>query len=296
MKVFKPKEINILNKRSKGEKVLFTIIAIVLWIHTITLLIPVVFMLFTCLKSSGEYYASKLYDLPKLWLFENFSLAFTSLDYRGVTFFDMIYNSLWFTLEKSVINELAPLMVGYVLAKYKFPGKKIFTTFILVRTILPLFGSGGAYMQLIHDLNLHDNRLLLWATSWDGLGMSALLFSSAYAGVSDSYKEAAEIDGASRLRIFVSIETPLIGSFILVRFVLACMGNWPVYEPFLLYLPSYANLAMGLYKLQTQFKGGNSNVPVYFCGLLISAIPTIILFTTVSKKMFTSLSIGGLKG
>lgn len=290
------REKNILDKRSGGEKVLFTIAAIVLWFHTLTLILPIVFMLMTSLKSSGEYYATKLYDMPTQWLFENFKLAFTSLNYRNITFFDMIYNSVWFTLEKSLINELAPLMVGYVLARYKFPGKKIFTTFILVRTVLPLFTGGGAYMKLMHDLNLYDNRMLLWATSWDGLGLMALLYSAAYAGLSNAYKEAAEIDGASRLQIFVRIETPMIGSFVLVRFVLALMGNWPQYEPFLLYLPSYANLAMGLYKLQTQFSGGGENIPIYFCGLLISAIPTTILFATVSKKMFTSLAIGGLKG
>jgi ABC-type glycerol-3-phosphate transport system permease component len=290
------KEKNILDKRSGGEKVFFTIIAIVLWVHTLTLIIPIIFMVMTSLKSSGEYYATKLYDFPTQWLFENYKLAFSSLKYRDITFFDMLYNSTWFTLEKSLINELAPLMVGYALARYKFPGKKIITTFILVRTVLPLFGSGGAYMQLLHDLNLHDNRLLLIATSWDGLGLMALLYSAAYAGLSNSYKEAAEIDGASRLQIFAFIETPMIGSFVLVRFVLALMGNWPVYEPFLLYLPSYANLAMGLYKLQTQFSGGGENIPIYFCGLLISAIPTTILFATVSKKMFTSLAIGGLKG
>jgi ABC-type glycerol-3-phosphate transport system permease component len=171
----------------------------VLWLHTLTLIIPIVFMVMTSLKSSGEYYATKLYDLPTQWLLQNYTNAFTSLKYRDITFFDMLYNSTWFTLEKSLINELAPLMVGYALARYKFPGKKFFTTFILVRTVLPLFGSGGAYMQLLHDLNLHDSRMLLIATSWDGLGLMALLYSAAYAGLSNSYKEAAEIDGASRL-------------------------------------------------------------------------------------------------
>lgn len=150
------KEKNILDKRSGGEKIFFAIIAVILWVHTITLVIPIVFMLLTGLKSSGEYYATKLYDFPAQWLFGNFKLAFTSLKYRNITFFDMIYNSIWFTLEKSVINELAPLMVAYAIARYNFPGKKFFTTLILVRTVLPLFGSGGAYMQLLHNLNLYD--------------------------------------------------------------------------------------------------------------------------------------------
>ena len=84
------REKNILDKRSGGEKVLFTIAAIVLWFHTLTLILPIVFMLMTSLKSSGEYYATKLYDMPTQWLFENFKLAFTSLNYRNITFFDMI--------------------------------------------------------------------------------------------------------------------------------------------------------------------------------------------------------------
>ena len=66
-------------------------------------------MVMTSLKSSGEYYATKLYDFPTQWLFENYKLAFSSLKYRDITFFDMLYNSTWFTLEKSLINELAPL-------------------------------------------------------------------------------------------------------------------------------------------------------------------------------------------
>lgn len=295
-KRFKIKESNILDKRSNGEKVLFGVAAVVLWIHTIALMLPLFFMLTTALKSSGEYYATKLYDLPEKWLFSNFKLAFTNLKYRDIGFFEMVYNSVWFTFEKSLITELAPLMVGYILARYEFPGKKFFSSFIIVRTVLPLFGSGGAYLQLIHELGLWDNRLLIIFTSWDGLGLGALLYASAFRGLSGSYKEAAELDGASRMRIFLSIEAPLIGSFIIVRFVLALMGNWPEYMAFLLYLPSFANLAMGLYKIQTQFSGGGENIPIYFCGLLISAVPTIILFATISNKMFTSLTIGGLKG
>ena len=77
--------------------------------------------------------------------------------------------------------------------------------------------------------------------------------------------------------------------------ITGAITNWNEYNTMILYLPSYPTLASGLFEYQSNAIR-MANYPVYFAGLIISMIPTLILFGIFSDKVMTSLSFGGLKG
>ena len=296
------KEQNILTQRDGAEKVIFGIVFTIISIQILTILIPLGFMLMNSFKGRMEFNVTNLWTAPKKWLFKNWGESFKYLvvgDSKAteVSFIGMVWNSLWQTCVRASILSLTPMLVGYVYARYDFYGKKAVMAVHLFTMTLPLFGSGGAYMKFIHDIGLFDSPLYFILTSWNGRSPSVFIYSAAFTGLSHAYKEAAELDGASRLRIFFSIEARMTAPIFWTFFINNTFGLWNDYLNVLLYQPSFTNLSTGLYLFGTKFeKSGNMHTPIYWCGLIIGSIPPLVLFGVSSDLIFKNMALGGLKG
>ncbi len=296
------KDNNILTQRDGVERVIFGIVFTIISIQILTILVPLFFMWMNSFKGRMEFNVTDLWDKPKTWLFKNWRESFKYLvvgDSKAteVTFVGMIWNSLWQTFARATILSLTPMLVGYVYARYDFYGKKTMMAVHLFTMTLPLFGSGGAYMKFIHDVGLFDSPLYFLLTSWNGRSPSVFIYSAAFTGLSHAYKEAAELDGASRLRIFFAIEARMTAPIFWTFFINNTFGLWNDYMNVLLYQPSFSNLATGLYLFGTKFeKSGNMHTPIYWCGLIIGSIPPLILFGFSSDLIFKNMALGGLKG
>ena len=296
------KEQSILTQRDGAEKVIFGIVFTIISIQILTILIPLGFMLMNSFKGRMEFNVTNLWTPPKKWLFKNWGESFKYLvvgDSKAteVSFIGMVWNSLWQTCVRATILSLTPMLVGYVYARYDFYGKKAVMAVHLFTMTLPLFGSGGAYMKFIHDVGLFDSPLYFILTSWNGRSPSVFIYSAAFTGLSHAYKEAAELDGASRLRIFFSIEARMTAPIFWTFFINNTFGLWNDYLNVLLYQPSFTNLSTGLYLFGTKFeKSGNMHTPIYWCGLIIGAIPPLVLFGFSSDLIFKNMALGGLKG
>lgn len=298
----KAKENSILTQRDGVEKIIFGIVFTIIGIQCLTILVPLFFMFTNSFKAGMEFTTTNLWDFPQTWRWSNWKDAFGYLvvgdsKETEVTFIGMVWNSLWITFARATILSLTPMLVGYVYARYDFYGKKAVMAVHLFTMTLPLFGSGGAYMKFIHDVGLYDSPLYFIFTSWNGRSPSVFIYSAAFAGLSHAYKEAAELDGASRLRIFLAIEARMIAPIFWTFFINNTFGLWNDYLNILLYNPSFPNLATGLYLFGSRnATGGNMHYPKYWCGLIIGAIPPLVLFGFSSDMIFKNMALGGLKG
>jgi ABC-type glycerol-3-phosphate transport system permease component len=292
----KVKEKSVLTQRDGIEKVIFAIFFTILSIQILTILLPLIAMVVNSFKGRLEFEITDLWDKPAKWLFKNWKGAFQYLFIGKVSFVGMIWNSLWITCARATILSLTPMLVGYVYARYDYFGKKTMMAVHLFTMTMPLFGSGGAYMKFVHDVGLYDSWLYFILTSWNGRTPSVFIYSAAFQGLSHAYKEAAELDGASRLRIFFSIEARMTAPIFWTFFINNTFGLWNDYMNILLYTPSFTNLSTGLYLFGSKFEGGGMHTPMYWCGLIIGSIPTLILFGFSSDMIFKNMAIGGLKG
>ena len=297
----KVKEKNILTQRAGIEKVIFGVFFAIVCIQVVTFLIPLFFMVTNSFKAPMDFLRNKLWEFPKKWIFANWKEAFLSLTSGGTgtkkaSFIVMVWNSLWQTCSRATILALTPMLVGYVYARYDFYGKKAVMAVHLFTLTLPLFGSGGAYMRFIRGIGLWDSPLYFLLTSWNGRSPGVFIYSAAFAGLSHAYKEAAELDGANRFKIFLSIEARMVAPIFWTFFINNTFGLWNDYINILLYNPSYPNLAAGLYTLGVQIDKAGGNRPRYWCGLIIASIPPLVLFGFSSDLIFKNMALGGLKG
>lgn len=246
------------------------------------------------LKDHVEYTIGKDVFFPKSWLFGNYLEAFKLLNVRGNNVLNMFFNSIWLMFGQSFISMAVCCTTAYIMSKYDFVGKKVINVIIIASMMIPLYGSMSSTMRFYMNTGMYNSPLILLASA-SGVGSMFLILRSYFNGVSWQYAEAAKIDGANDfivyVRIMLPIAMPAIGSIMLVMLINA----WNDYTTAIYYLPDFPTIAAGLY-LYKEIAGFNVNMPVYFAGVFMAAVPTFILFIVFQKQIMSSITTGGLKG
>ena len=265
---------------------------IVFGVYTLLLLGPIFWTFLNSLKTRLEYLESVV-ALPKQWLFSNYIQAFKVLSAGGKNVFVMLLNSMWLAVAKPTISILTASMASYVMSKYKFPGRHVIWTTMIVMMIVPIYGSGASIYKMYQALHMYDSPLILLA-SITGLGGSMMII-AAFDGVSKTYMEAAFIEGAGHFRIFWKIMFPQVTGLLFALWIMAFIGAWNDYMGPIMYLPSFVTLSSGLYIYQVE-QARKLNTPVLFAGALMCIVPVVTLFIVFQDK-FINLSYGsGIKG
>jgi ABC-type glycerol-3-phosphate transport system permease component len=161
--------------------------------------------------------------------------------------------------------------------------------------ILPIYGSLPASLQLYKSLGLYDNLGFLFVGT-TGVGMGIILYGNAFGAMPTAYKEAAVIDGAGHFTIMWKIYMPLIFPLAAANYIMNFMGFWNDYSLNVIWMPSYPNLAYGVFIYQSNASLLGASVPELLAGMVALAIPSVILWICSQKLISTKLAMGGIKG
>ncbi|MBR2329948.1 MAG: carbohydrate ABC transporter permease [Clostridia bacterium] len=296
IKISKDPERGILEKRSKGQKALFIVAFVIMFTYCLTLLISFAWLIMSSFKGDMEYadINNSAFALPEIWHFENWALVPQYLVVEGTDYIGMLFNSLWYTVGSTTISILCITMMAYCLVKYDFKLKNVMSMTIIVTMIIPIIGSLPAAYKMYYTLRIADSPLILLAST-GGLGFYSIIMQGFFRGVSNSYAEAARIDGAGHHVIFWKIIMPQAIGPILSLWILAAIAKWNDYSSPILFLPSYPTLSSGLYQYESSMTR-LLNMPVYFAGVILSALPVLILFILFQDTIMNNVTAGGLKG
>lgn len=283
------------------------IIGVILAVYCISLIYPIFWMFINSLKDEVDY-GTNLFNFPSRWMWSNYSevLKFLKIERvvhgQGVvtiSLAEMLYNSLFRCFAENIVDIFFKATCAYVLAKYIFPGSKFIFRLCIVLMIIPIIGNLPSSLLVHRSLGTYDNMYTrLIAIPSGMLGMQFLIFYSAFRGVPDAYMEAAEIDGASRYQIMFKIMLPMQMPLIVTYFVLGFLGTWNDYNTTLIYLPSFPNIAYGLYQFRGTATGGaeGASSAMILAGYALIMIPTTILYFSCHKVITSKIIVGGLKG
>ena len=282
-------------KRTKAEKILFAFVFVFFSVYALMLIYPVVWGFASSFKTIDDYFDNR-FGFPVKWIFENYPKAIEIIEDKGtgMTFIQMAWNSIWFSVGSAWINMEFISAYAYVLNKYKFKGRNFLYGLCLFIMSVPIGASFVSTYRLYYALHLANSYLIL-LTSTSVYGMNLMLFHSYYSNISNSYMEAAKIDGANFYQIYFKIMRQQASPLALTLGLLLFINKWNDYMSPLLYLPEKPTLATGLYRYQTIVER-NGNYPVLFAGLFMCLLPILIIFSIFSDKMMNNINIGGLKG
>ena len=281
----------LLAKGSYGAKAVYSIVLVVFYAYAILITYMIGWAFLQSLKTAREF-SKDLIGLPQQWLFSNYINAFQNVQYHEVGFAGLFINSIWYSAGLTFLNVFMTMLTGYVFAKYKFRGKEIAFSFILLTLSVPIVGSLPSEYKIINALHLNDSFLYL-ITGLGGFGSNFLISYAFFKGIDNAYTEAAQMDGAGHWRIFLKVMLPIASGLFISLFILGFISKWNDYEKPMLFLDKMPTLAAGLY----YYRNSNAGHPTeYLAGVLMTMVPVLVLVSVFGNRLMKSMTIGGVKG
>lgn len=232
----------------------------------------------------------KFYLWPEKLNFNNYIVAWKSAHLGRGYINSLIYVTLY-----TAISAVIVVIVGYVLAKKKFKGRK-FVFFILISTMMV----PGEILFIPNYLLLKDINLLnsLAALIIPGLvnTFGIFLAKQFFMTIPDSVLESAYIDGASEFTIIRKIIFPLSGPVLATYFIITYTTMWNEYiwPKIVLTKSKLYPVQLALHAFDTDF-----NTPYYeilnSAGMIMTLIPVVIVFLIFQKKFVEGISLTGIK-
>ena len=300
MKIVKKRR-HVFERRSPGERVLFIIVFIMLFLYMLSLAIPVCWMLYCSLKTNFQYFDDIMnsipFALPKWPLqFKNYVDAFTGLTYIDSTFVTMLFNTIWITVISTGVGLIIGAMFAYVLSRFNNKFCALVYAIVIFRITIPIGGGGSAGMILIIDWGLYDNPLYAIVTSFSGLGLPFFMFYGAFKNLSTEYSEAVYLDGGGEFTLFFKVMFPFVLPVFASLAIICSIGSWNNYQFPMMFLPSYPTLASGLFLGRQDFLRSDGGEPVYYAAIVLASLPMVIMFICFSDIIAANFTVGGLKG
>lgn len=286
--------------RRKGiEKILFILVFVIFAVYAISLVFPFIWLIVNSLQDKLTYQLNAItgeaFALPEKLDFSNYEFAFSKLESGGTNIFGMFFNSIWYTVFIAGGGILACSCTGYILAKYHFKASDVVYSVIIFTMTIPIVGTTGATFRLANDLGVYNTPFFAAMISLTGYGMNFLVLYGFFRNVSKSYAEAAFIDGASHLQVFLKVMLPQAFPIMTTLAIVSSISAWNDYNTVLLYMPSFPTIASGMFSVsRTLPRAGNT--PAYYAALVISILPVMIVYISFSDTIMKNFSVGGLKG
>lgn len=200
----------------------------------------------------------------------------------------------------AVLQTIVVLCVSFALSRMRFKGRELLMRFWLILGMFPGFLTMICLYFLLKEFGLTQTHAVpgLILISVASSGMGYYVCKGYFDTIPKSLDEAARIDGASRMRVFLSMIVPLSKPIIIYQALLAFMGPWCDYI-FASYVafsePTGYNVAVGLYEWLNV--GDKTGFFTRFCaGGIMVAIPVTILFMCLQKYYVEGVTGGAVKG
>lgn len=281
-------------KKSRGERIVFSIIFLLFSIYALSLIIPILWAFITTFKDEYDYLQDKA-GFPSKWIFTNYPDAFVTLSAKGSNLFMMFLNSAWLAFGGTMIGVFVSCMSAYVVAKYKFIGRKLFYTVALVILMLPIVGALPSQYEVYSNLGILNSPALLIIYA-NGMGFNFLILFGFFTSLPWDYVEASFIDGGNHFNTFFRIMLPQAFNVICALAVVAFINVWNDYNTPIVFLESYPTLSSGIFIYQNDILQAGVDIPMLFAGIFMSAVPVIALFVAFQNKIMEISIGGGLKG
>ena len=273
---------------------------------------PLLHMFSTSMMSLGDILDSSIRWIPSEFYGRNFRNAFLVMNYFEALFQNLIIAGL-----PAIMQTLMCSLTAYGFARFKFRGKTILMGLMIFTFIVPPQILMMPTFLLYTDLGLIGSlwAFIMPATLGQGFqaAMMILIFYQFYKPIPEALTEAAEIDGASQLKIYWSLGVRSALPAVIVVFLLSFVFYWNETHLTGLYLglggggsSEWTTLLIELDRFRASFnavfpagmsgEGNRLNEGVTFAGTLLAIAPLIILSGFLQKFLVESIDGAGITG
>ncbi|MEV8213361.1 carbohydrate ABC transporter permease [Leifsonia sp. NPDC077715] len=251
----------------------------------VLVLYPLLWMVTNALKTNAELFGNP-FALPTEWLWQNFGKAWN----QGVG--DFVFTSVSLTVLATLITELISAWAAYGLTRVNIPLNRTFTVIVLAGLMLAPTVALIPLVKLFQAWGLYDTflGLLILYTAFR-IPFTVFLIRAYMLDLPREVDEAASIDGASRAATFWRIILPMSMPIIATTIVLNVLQNWNEYLFAMIFTSGTGvqTLPVGLADMMSK---NGTQYPVVFAGMVMAALPMVILFFVCQRYFVRGLAGG----
>jgi alpha-glucoside transport system permease protein len=254
-------------------------------------LVPTLGLFFTSLLAPERFNEAGWWQIlskPSLATLDNYDKVFNT---------DTIVSSLWTTVLVSLGGTILPIfvaaMAAYAFAWLDFPGRDWLFIVVIAMLVVPIQMALIPIFKLYSDLNLFDTvlGLILFHTAF-GLPFAIFLLRNFFIGIPRDLMEAARIDGASEVRIFLRLMLPLALPAIASLAIFQFLWTWNDLLVALTFGRETQPITVAIF---TQLRQFGSNIELIAPAAFVSLTIPLAVFFAFQRYFVQGLLAGSVK-
>ncbi|MFE7464088.1 carbohydrate ABC transporter permease [Streptomyces sp. NPDC057499] len=252
---------------------------------------PVYWMVLTAFRPATEILSLPPEFWPSRPTLENFARAMGT-----ETFWPNVRSSVVIGVGTVLVSLLVGTLAAFALARFRFAGRKAFVVVILTVQMIPLAALIIPVYLLLNDAGLTDSLtgvILVYLVFT--LPFTVWMLHGFIVAIPAELEEAAMVDGCGRLGAFTRVVLPLLAPGLVATSVFAMVQAWNEYVLVyvLLSTPEKQTLSIWLVSFQTSF---GTDYGGLMAGATLTALPVVVFFLAVQRKIAAGLATGAVKG
>ena len=292
------------NKTKTSDTIFHVVNAIIMVMICVVTLYPVLNTLALSFNDGVDAVRGGVHLIPRMFTWTNYS---TVLNQKNITHGALI--SVIRTIVGTLLALAANALLAFVVAQKKF----VFRSQLSLFWVITMYVNGGMIpiLLLFQKLKLTNSFWVYVIPAMVG-GFNMLVLRTYMEGLPDSLQEAAEIDGAGFMTIFLKVISPLCKPVYATIALFVAVGQWNSWFDTMLYnrmATEYTTLQYELMKLLssvTSLKGNTGTtapgqgvnitpLSVRSAATILTMAPIVMLYPFLQRYFVTGLTIGGVK-
>jgi N,N'-diacetylchitobiose transport system permease protein len=261
----------------------------------VVMVFPVYWMISTAFKTDADVNSQTPQWLPLHVTLAHFKEAIAGSDHPF--FWNAVESSLIVVSVTVAVSMALAFLAAIALAKYRFTGRKLFIVLVIGIQMLPAAGLIiPLYVVLAryHQVNVLSGVILTYLTF--ALPFSVWTLRGFLLGIPRELEEAAMVDGSSRLGAFFRILLPLIAPGLVATSVFAFISSWNEYIFARVLLNDQSKQTITVWLSYFLGTSRNTDWGALMAASTLTAIPVVVFFLLVQRKIAFGLAEGAVKG
>ena len=262
------------------------------------LIFPFLWMVAASFKSRPEIFSLKL--LPETPQVENYGVVLRlqpepyTKKILDLNFPKWYFNSLFIASWVTALQVITSAMAAYAFSRIRWPGRdKVFLLYLSTMMIpgIVLIIPNYQIMVSLGLVNTYTGLILPQAFTAFG----TFLLRQFMLSLPHSYDEAAKMDGANHLQIFLDVILPLSRPGLVTLAILTYLGNFQsFFWPLVMIKDDYLRtLPIGLMSFRSEY---SAQTELLMAATVMYVLPLIVFFVFMQKQIVAGIQLGGVKG
>ncbi|WP_226682195.1 carbohydrate ABC transporter permease [Sutcliffiella horikoshii] len=268
-------------------------------------LFPLLYMISYSLKSLDDILNPLVNWIPTQLYLDNYQSA-----YAVLKFVPTLVESLYVTAIPAIVQTAVCAVVGYGFARFAFPFKRTMFVLVLATFIIPPQVTVIPRYVFFNEIGILGSIQAFLFPALLGQGINSaifiLIFYQFFKMMPKALEEAAQLDGAGYLRIFLTLALPMAAPAIIISFLFSFVWYWnETYLAAIYFGNSLTTLPLELQKFVATYQqmypqsGGEAseiNEGINMAGTVMTILPMLVVYAITQRWFVEGVDRSGIAG